>query len=80
MSQEKRNKVDPVPAKLSEVMTELQIMALRRIEGFGWELRFVRRNNTTPPIVVVSDPAGKTIGILEGDGRVNLDHKLVIRH
>lgn len=79
LSHEKRNKADPIPANLKEVLTELQLMALRRIEGFGWELRFVRRFNTSPPIPVVSDPGGKTIGILEPDGRVNLDHRLNIR-
>ena len=74
-----RNRVSPIPKNLREVPSDLQLLALRRIEGFGWDLRFVRAQNSENPIPVVSDASGKTIGILEDDGRVNLQHNLQIR-
>lgn len=75
----KRNRVAAVPDDLRGVLTENQIMAIRRIEGFGWELKFVRRVGIKTPIAVVRDPAGKTLGVLEDDGRINLQHGLRIR-
>ena len=75
----KRNRVAAVPDDLHAVLTENQVMAIRRIEGFGWELKFVRRVGIKKPIAVVRDPAGKTLGVLEDDGRINLEHQLRLR-
>lgn len=79
MTSDNRNRMPAIPADLRAVLTDLQMMALRRIEGFGWELRFVRKTGLAVPIPVVSNPEGTTIGILEEDGRLNLDHGLRIR-
>lgn len=79
MSDEQRNRQEPIPGNLRDVLTDLQMLALRRIEGFGWELRFVRRAGRKVPIPVVSNAAGDSIGVLEEDGRLNLNHGLRIR-
>lgn len=76
---EHRNRLAPIPADLRGLLTENQIMSIRRIEGFGWELKFVRRHGIKTPIAVVMDPGGKTLGVLEDDGRINLQHNLRIR-
>jgi hypothetical protein len=54
-------------------------MAVRRIDDFGWDLKFVRRENLKAPIVVVSNYGGGAYGVLEEDGRLNLQHNLKIR-
>ncbi|PWB58412.1 MAG: hypothetical protein C3F18_02365 [Nitrosomonadales bacterium] len=79
MDGENRGASKPVPDNLNQVLNELQMMALRRIESFGWELRFVRRPSLKQPIPVVSNAEGTTIGVLEEDGRVNLEHDVRLR-
>ncbi len=79
MDGENRGASKPVPDNLRDALNELQIMALRRIENFGWELRFVRRSGLQNPIPVVSNTEGTTIGVLEEDGRVNLEHEVRLR-
>jgi hypothetical protein len=72
MGEEKRNGESPIPDNVKEVLNEEQMIALRKIEGYGWELRFVRRPlfQTVVPVVVSS--TGDQIGVLEEDGRLNL--------
>ena len=79
MDGENRGASKPVPDRLNEALNELQMMALRRIESFGWELRFVRRSGLPNSIPVVSNAEGTTIGVLEEDGRVNLEHDVRLR-
>ena len=76
---ENRNRLPPIPPDLKGVLTENQFLAMRSIEGFGWNLEFVRRQGTPKPIVVVSNPTGQTLGILEEDGRLNLQHGIKFR-
>ena len=78
MDVENRIGEKPVPDNLQQMLNELQLLALRRIEGFGWELRFVRRH-PSHPIPVVSNSDGTTIGVLEDDGRVNLEYEIRLR-
>ncbi len=79
MDGENRGAAKPVPDNLNQFLNELQMMALRRIESFGWELRFVRRPDMQLAIPVVSNAEGTTIGVLEDDGRVNLEHEVRLR-
>jgi hypothetical protein len=76
---ENRKRLPAIPADLQNLLTELQYLAVRRIEDFGWDLKFVRRENLPAPIVVVSNHDGRQLGILEADGRLNLQHQLKIR-
>lgn len=76
---ENRERLPAIPADLHKRLTELQFYAIRRIEDFGWDLKFVRRENLKAPIVVVSNHSGEQLGVLEADGRLNLQHNLKIR-
>lgn len=76
---EQRDRMPAIPADLRSTLSESQMLSIRRIEGFGWDLKFVRRHGVKTPIAVVVDPTGKTLGVLEDDGRVNLQHQLKIR-
>lgn len=79
MKEENRGASKPIPDNLNQLLNELQMMALRRIESFGWDLRFVRRPDSQHVTPVVSNSEGTTIGVLEEDGRVNLEHDVRLR-
>ena len=53
VDKEKRSDDSAIPQPLNEYMNESQIMSLRRIEGFGWELRFIRIPMFQDPVPVV---------------------------
>jgi hypothetical protein len=79
METEKRRGDNPVPDQGIEMLTELQRLALLRIEGFGWRLHFIRRPLFQDPVAVVVDGAGQKIGVLEEDGRINMDPDIKVR-
>lgn len=79
MTDEKRDQEKPIPDNLEEMLSDFQIMALHRIEGFGWELRFVRRPTFQVPTVVVFSADGAKIGVLEEDGRINMEPDIKLR-
>lgn len=55
-------------AKLREQLNEDQLMTLRELERFGWELRFIRRVPFQEAIAVVVDGDRKSYSILKSDG------------
>jgi hypothetical protein len=55
-------------AKLREQLNEDQLMTLRDLERFGWELRFIRRVPFQEAIAVVVDGDRKSYSILKPDG------------
>jgi hypothetical protein len=76
---EKRNGGMPVPENLKQYLSDEQLQKLRQIESFGWELKFVRRPLFQQPVAVVISPGSNQIGILEPDGRLNLQHDVELR-
>ena len=56
-----------------------QVISLHRLESFGWTLRFIRQPLFQDPVPVVIQGNGKAIGILDADGRLNIDVDLKIR-
>jgi hypothetical protein len=79
MDSEKRKGDKPVPDRLEEVLNEMQILALHQIEGFGWQLQFVRKPLFQEPVPVVFSAEGDKIGILEEDGRINMEPDIKLR-
>ena len=73
MNDDKRKGENPVPDDIKEHLNYAQLALLRTIEGFGWNLKFIRRPLFRETVVVVTNPDGSAIGILEDDGRLNLD-------
>lgn len=55
-------------AGLRALLNEEQLMTLRDLERFGWELRFVRRPPFQDPIPVVVDGDRKAFSVLKPDG------------
>jgi len=79
MDREKRKGDEPVPDNAMEMLNQMQLLALRQIESYGWRLHFIRRPLFQDTVPVVIDASGKEIGILEGDGRLNMEPDIKIR-
>jgi hypothetical protein len=77
--QEKRKGQEPIPDNILELLTDMQLLALKRIENFGWTLKFVRRPLFQAPVVVVENATGMSIGVLDEDGEVDLQADLNVR-
>jgi hypothetical protein len=61
-------------------LTELQRQSLRRLEGFGWTVLFVRRPPGQGPVVVVGSPRqGSRCALLRDDGQIATDPNLSLR-
>lgn len=79
MGEDKRKGEEPVPDDVKNYLNEAQVAELHKIEGFGWKLVFVRRPLFQESVVVVTDADGGSIGVLEEDGRLNLDPSIETR-
>ena len=79
MDSEKRMGAKPVPDRLEDVLNEMQMRALHQIEGFGWQLRFIRKPLFQEPVAVVLSAEGDKIGVLEEDGRINMAPDIKVR-
>jgi hypothetical protein len=79
MDTEKRKGEKPVPDRPEDVLNAMQMRALHQIEGFGWQLKFVRRPMFQEPVPVVCSAEGDKIGTLEEDGRINMEPDIKVR-
>lgn len=79
MAEDKRKGDKPIPDNLQEHLNEVQRLALQRIENFGWRIKFVRRPLFQEVVIVIMDSQGDKIGVLEEDGRINLEPDIHIR-
>lgn len=68
-----------VPPDVKFRLTDLQKAALVRMEGFGWEIEFVRRPLFQDIMIVLKDPAGDRHAVLTEDGELDYDHDVTIR-
>ena len=78
-SLDKRKGQMPIPLNLRTFLNREQMASLRQMEGFGWQLAFVRRSSDSEVIAVVVCSSSKQYGILELDGSINTDFDLIIR-
>lgn len=79
MTTEKRKGEKPVPDDLDNYLNEEQREVLERIEAFGWHLKFIRRPLFQQPVAVVINSHGNSIGVLEEDGRLNIESDIILR-
>ena len=68
MESERRKGMAPVPEKLNEVLNDVQLTSLQKLEGFGWTLQFVRRPLFQEVFPVLFHPDNGTLGVMRGDG------------
>ena len=79
MIEEKRIGDTPIPVNMKNYLNDAQLAELRSIEKFGWSLKYIRRPLFQELVVVVANPDGRSIGVLEDDGRLNLESDLETR-
>ena len=76
MTEDKRKDEKPIPDNIKEYLNDAQLVALRKIEGFGWKLVFIRRPLFLEQVAIVTNADDTSIGILEDDGTLNLEPSL----
>lgn len=76
---EKRNGTKPVPDNFMEFLNHSQLLSLRKVESFGWQLLFIRRPLFLEPTIVVADPDSGRKAVLEECGKINQQYQIVIR-
>jgi hypothetical protein len=79
MNTERRTGKDPIPKNLERLLSDTQVLALHQIENFGWHLEFMRRPLFQDPVAVVVNADRTQIGVLEEDGRINMEPDIKIR-
>lgn len=79
METEKRKGEAPIPSRFQDALSLEQIMTLRQIENFGWQLAFIRRPLFQESVVVVTTSDSKKFGVLEDTGELNLQAEIRIR-
>ncbi len=79
MNDEKRTGNKPIPDNVVDYLNTAQLAELHKIEGFGWNVKYVRHPLFQDPVVFVSSADGQSIGILEEDGRLNLEPDIETR-
>lgn len=68
-----------IPDSPDEFLNETQKVAIRRLQIFGWELKFIRRPLFQDPVIGIWSRQGEQIGTLEEDGRINLHPDIQLR-
>ncbi len=79
MIDEKRKGDSPIPENMDSYLTEDQLAQVHTIERFGWTLKYVRRPPFEEPVVIVQGGDGNSIGVLDKDGRLNLESDITVR-
>lgn len=76
---ERRSDTTPTSQELRKLLNEDQLMTLRELERFGWELKFIRRPPFQEMIPVVFDGDRKSFSILRVDGTLEDNPGIAIR-
>jgi hypothetical protein len=79
VDRERRQDKPAQAAALRAQLNEDQLMTLRDLERFGWELKFVRRPPFQDAIPVVFDADRKSFCVLRPDGTLEDNPALNIR-
>jgi len=79
MDDERRKGDKPVPDNIKEYLNDAQLAELHTIESFGWQLKFIRRPLFMEKTVIIMNPEGSQTGVLEEDGRLNLESNINLR-
>jgi len=78
---DKRQNAEKEPGSvLKRQLNDDQRLTLAELEGFGWELKFIRRPLFQDPVPVVFDSDRKRFAVLERDGTLNESPGFDIRH
>ncbi len=79
MEIEKRSEGNQVPESLDGVLNEIQLLALSKMEGYGWRIAFIRRPLFQDIVPVLLHPDNEILGTLEDDGALNMQPDIEFR-
>lgn len=79
MQKDKRKGDQAIPENLRQVLTPAQAKTLEEIGKLGWQLKFVRRPLFQDPVPVVSNAKNDQIGVLDPDGKIEIDTSFELR-
>jgi len=79
MQNDKRKNEPAIPENLRQVLTPAQAKTLEELKVLGWQLKYVRRPMFLEPVPVVANARHDQIGVLDPDGRINIDTECRIR-
>jgi hypothetical protein len=77
---ERRLRLQRPEALLKRELNDAQSFALTGLEGFGWELKFIRHPLFQDPLVVVFDAERGVYAVIERDGSLNERTPVALRH
>lgn len=80
VDKERRSGQKELSSVLKRQLNDAQLLTLRGLEGFGWELKFIRRKPFQEPIAVIFDGDRKRFAVLEADGTLNESPAFEIRN
>ena len=67
---EKRKGMAPIPSEYEKLLNSAQLSTLRKIEGTGLALQFIRRSQSNYPIAILMSTKSNKFAKLEKDGRL----------
>lgn len=76
---ERRIKQKPIPDNPSEYLNHHQLESINKLEGFGWELFFIRRAIPEEVLTIMRFPSTGMTALIEKDGSINTSHDVYIR-
>ena len=79
VDKERRSGQRELSSVLKRQLNDAQLMTLRGLESFGWELKFIRRKPFQEPIAVIFDGDRKKFAVLEPDGSLNESPNFEVR-
>ncbi|WP_083608002.1 hypothetical protein [Teredinibacter haidensis] len=77
---DRRDRSRPIPYNFKEYLNDDQSLSLTQMEGFGWQLAFIRRPLFQDAVLVVCNDDKSQYGVLEIDGSINMDVMVTLRH
>jgi hypothetical protein len=79
MARERRTNQKPVPDEVKKYLNSQQQAIFRQSHYVGWRVAFVRRPLFLEPTVVVYNDEFEMIGVLDPDGRIDMEARLDLR-
>ena len=79
MDIERRNNGKHSLEDSNEVLNDSQLLALNKMEGFGWVLAFIRKPLFQDIVPVLFHPDSKKLAILDNDGALNIKPDIKFR-
>jgi len=79
MMDEQRKEKAPIPVDIQNYLNDYQLASLRKLEGYGVSLKYIRRPLFQNPVVIVTDQDEKTVGVLTIDGSLDVESGVILR-